>query len=127
LFGNGGAGITFPELWTEECFNGTGGASLNGGGISSVGRAGKERFDLIVISVASEYEEVIEYELDGTLETDSFGGVGGASLAGTTGAEFPLNDRKDTFELYPLSAFASGFAARSLGSLTVCLACVSSA
>jgi hypothetical protein len=53
--------------------------------------------------------------LDATL-TD-LGGAGGASFAGTDGGGLLLNERRDTLELYPLSAFASGFGV-SLGSFS---------
>jgi hypothetical protein len=43
--------------------------------MSSVGRAGRERLDLIVISDTSEYVDVTEYALEATLETGSLGGV----------------------------------------------------
>jgi hypothetical protein len=42
-------------------------------------------------------------------------------LVGTTGFELPLKERRDTFELYPLSAFARGFGARLRASLRAVL------
>jgi hypothetical protein len=55
--------------------------------------------------------EVIEYVLEATLEI-GLGGVGGGSLAGTAGGGSLLKERRDTLELYPLSALARGLGAR---------------
>lgn len=124
MSGVGGFGTSLLRLNVGETGNegacrldgetGAGGAfRIGGGGAGSC--AGIEGSDLFIRRVisesteATEYAEAVEtteYVLDGTREGTSFGGVGGTS---STCKEFLLNDRKEMFELYPLSVLASGF------------------
>jgi len=66
-----------------------------------------------VASDVVEVADATEYVLEAVLDIGALGVVGGASFAGTGG--LLLNDRRDTLEEYPLSAFASSFGASSLG------------
>lgn len=122
---------------------GAGGAFRFGGaGAGCCGGGGSEGSDLFIRSVRSddaeateyveaiEYAEAIEYVLDGTREGASFGAVateyvldgtregisfGGVGGTSSTCTESLLKDRNEIFELYPLSALASGFGGRSFG------------
>lgn len=73
-------------------------------------------------------KEEIEYALEATLETGSIvtglGGVGGATLGGSTGGGLLLKERKETLELYPLSALARGLGAKSLDPFNTFLASI---
>jgi hypothetical protein len=129
LSGVGGFGTSLLRLNVGESGNEGAcrvGGEIGAGGAFRMGGAeagccgGSEGSDLFIRSVksesaeATEYADATEYVLEGTREGTSFGVEGTSS----TCTESLLNDRNEIFELYPLSALASGFGGRSLGPLS---------